>query len=148
MTPTEIRTAINSNSFLLSLINDPQAAKKISEALSLGRNKLVPTEIGSGTILSVLGPLGISGGTFLDTIVAVGEVNRDVYWTMDLIKQGRLRIDLMATRMGLQGIALAVPALQPAVDALLTLGYGPDPISEQQVKEAIYADNGTLLVGE
>ena len=107
MTPTEIRTAINSNSFLLSLINDPQAAKKISEALSLDRNKLVPTEIGSGTILSVLGPLGISGG-----------------------------------------IALAVPALQPAVDALLTLGYGPDPISEQQVKEAIYADNGNLLVGE
>jgi hypothetical protein len=70
-------------------------------------------------------------------LVAIGQSNRDVYWTMDLIKQGRLRIDLAATRAGLQGLAKAVPALESAVTALLTLGYAPDPISYADVSHAL-----------
>lgn len=105
----------------------------IADLLSIGRTKMVPTEIGAGTILAVLGGVGLSGGAFLDTLVAVGETNRDVYWTMDLIKQGRLRIDMQATRMGLQGLAVAVPSLAPAVTALLTLGIAADPIVADQV---------------
>lgn len=106
----------------------------IAAALSVGRKKLVPTEIGSGTVLATLQG---GGGAFLDALVQVGAVNRDVYWTMDLIKQGRLRIDLPAVRNGLEGLAQAVPALAGAVTALMTLGYAPDPISYADVSLAL-----------
>ena len=109
---------------------------QIAAALSEGRTKLVPTEIGSGTILAALGE---GGGAFLDALVAIGESNRNVYWTMDLIRQGRLRIDLPATRAGMQGLAAAVPSLAPAVQALLTLGYAPDPIALDDVSNALNA---------
>lgn len=108
----------------------------VAAALSEGRTKLVPTEIGSGTILAALGD---GGGAFLDTMVAIGESNRNVYWTMDLIRQGRLRIDLPATRAGMQGLAAAIPSLAPAVQALLTLGYEPDPIDVGAVSAALNA---------
>ena len=108
----------------------------IAAALSVGRKRLVPTEIGSGTILATLGP---GGGAFLDALVTIGESNRDVYWTMDLIRQGRLRIDLQATRDGMQALAQAVPSLAQAVKALLTLGYADDPISGDAVSDALNA---------
>ncbi len=108
--------------------------RRIAETLSAGRTKLVPTEIGSGTVLAVLSP---GGGAFLDALVQIGEVNRDVYWTMDLIKQGRLRIDLPAVRNGMLALAAAVPTLAPAVDALMTLGVAPDPISVDEVSRAL-----------
>lgn len=114
----------------------------MAAALSAGRQKLVPTEIGSGTILATLGP---GGGAFLDALVTIGEQNRDVYWTMDLIRQGRLRIDLQATRDGMQALAQAVPSLAPAVTSLLTLGYADDPIDEFAVRRACWADDGTYL---
>jgi hypothetical protein len=106
----------------------------VAAALSVGRQKLVPTEIGSGTILATLGD---GGGAFLDALVSIGERNRNVYWTMDLIRQGRLRIDLPATRAGMQALAQAVPSLEPAVTALLTLGYADDPISVAEVSAAL-----------
>lgn len=123
---------------------DPEFAEHVAErrdaqiaaALSVGRTKLVPTEIGAGTILAALGE---GGGAFLDALVEIGAVNRNVYWTMDLIRQGRLRIDLPATRAGMQGLAAAVPSLAPAVTALLTLGYESDPIDVGAVSAALNA---------
>lgn len=132
---------------LLALIDeraaaDPVFAEHVAErrdaqiaaALSAGRTKPVPTEIGTGTILAALGD---GGGAFLDALVEVGTVNRNVYWTMDLIRQGRLRIDLPATRAGMQGLAAAVPSLAPAVQALMTIGVEPDPIPVELVTSAL-----------
>lgn len=106
----------------------------IAEALSKGRTKLVPTEVGVGTILATLGD---GGGAFLDTLVDIGTVNRNVHWTMVLINDGRLRIDLPATRSAMSALAAAVPALSQAIAALLTLGYAPDPVSWTQVAAAL-----------
>ena len=106
----------------------------VAAALSEGRTKLAPTEIGAGTILAALGE---GGGAFLDALVEIGAVNRNVYWTMDLIRQGRLRIDLPATRAGMHGLAAAAPSLAPAVTALLTLGYESDPIDVGAVSAAL-----------
>lgn len=137
MTNAELRTIIAARAAedqdfaaLVALRADAQ----IAAALSVGRKKLVPTEIGAGTILAVLAP---GGGAFLDALVQIGEVNRDVYWTMDLIKQGRLRIDLPAVRTGMQSLAAAVPAIAPAITALLTLGYAEDPVHHGQVTTAL-----------
>lgn len=139
MTPAEILAAIDARAAVDAQFAEHVAARRdaqIAAALSEGRTKLVPTEIGSGTILAALGE---GGGAFLDALVAIGESNRNVYWTMDLIRQGRLRIDLPATRAGMQGLAAAVPSLAPAVQALLTLGYEPDPIALDDVSNALNA---------
>lgn len=143
MTLDELRTLIaeraaNDTDFA-KLVDERRAGDvtkdvEIAAELSVGRQRLVPTEIGSGTVLATLQG---GGGAFLDALVEVGSVNRDVYWTMDLIKQGRLRIDNPAVRAGLQGLAVAVPSLSSAVAALLTLGYAHDPISYADVSLAL-----------
>lgn len=145
MTPSDLLALIDARSAEDAEFAALVAARDcpgMAAALSAGRQKLVPTEIGSGTILATLGP---GGGAFLDALVTIGESNRDVYWTMDLIRQGRLRIDLQATRDGMQALAQAVPSLAQAVKALLTLGYADDPISEFEVRRAVYADDGAYL---
>lgn len=143
MTPVELRALIDQrakdDAEFAALVAARQAGdvlkdRDIADALSVGRTKLVHTEIGSGTVLAALNG---AGGAFLDTLVSIGQTNRDVYWTMDLIKQGRLRIDIDATRKGLQGLAAAVPSLAPAVAALLALGYAPDPIGYAEVSAAL-----------
>lgn len=140
MTHDEIRAAIVASPDLQNLVPDTVA---LAVALSEGRQKPVPTEIGIGTILALMGG---NGGVFLDTLVAVGEQNRDVYWTMDLIRQGRLRIDMPATRAGMQALAGAVPSLADGIAALLTLGFAADPVSEFDVRAAIFADDGALRI--
>lgn len=137
MTPAEILAAIDARAAGDAEFAGHVAARRdaqIAAALSEGRTKLVPTEIGSGAILAALGE---GGGAFLDALVEIGTVNRNVYWTMDLIRQGRLRIDLPATRAGMQGLAAAVPSLAPAVQALMTIGVEPDPIPAELVTSAL-----------
>lgn len=139
MTQQELLAMIDTRAAVDQVFAEHVAERRdaqIAAALSEGRTKLVPTEIGSGTILAALGD---GGGAFLDALVEIGAVNRSVYWTMDLIRQGRLRIDLPATRAGMQGLAAAVPSLAPAVQALLTLGYEPDPIDVGAVSAALNA---------
>lgn len=147
MTPDEIRAAILERPELLAMARDAIAqTQEIADALSVGRVRLTHTEIGSGTILAQLGSAGVSGGAFLDALVAIGQADRDIYWTMDLIKQGRLRIDLPAVREGMLRLAVAVPTLAPAITELLKLGTAPDPIDELDVRRAIFADDGQMLV--
>ena len=147
MSPDSIRAAILADPALLAKAQaTPPDTVAIAAALSATRTRPVHTEIGAGTILAQLGAAGRSGGAFLDALVAIGASNRDVYWTMDLIKQGRLRIDLAATRAGMQGLAASVPSLAPDVAELLKLGVEPDPVDELNVRRAIFADDGQRLV--
>lgn len=152
MTPEQIRAAIVANPTLLAMAQAPNPdTQTIADMLAAAQPpQPVHTEIGNGTILAQLAPLGasgsMSGGVFLDTLVAIGQVDRDVYWTMDLIKQGRLRIDLEATRLGLQKLATAQPSLAPAVSELLKLGVVPAQVNEMDVRRAIFADDGQRMV--
>ena len=122
---------------------DPENRNDVALAalVSVGRAKPVPTEIGVGTILASMAG---SGGVFLDTLAAVGEQNRDVHWTMDLIRQGRLRIDMPATRAGMQALAQAVPQLADGIAALLTLGVTNDPVPVGDVSRALNVAEGRM----
>lgn len=122
---------------------DPNNRNDVALAalVSAGRTKVVPTEIGVGTILAALAG---QGGVFLDTLVAVGEQNRDVHWTMELIKQGRLRIDMPATRAGMQALAATVPQLADGIAALLQLGVESDPVPVLDVSRALNTAEGRM----
>lgn len=105
--------------------------------LSIGRKKLVPTEIGYGTIVATLRGIDGGGGAFLDTINAVAASDRDAFYTMKSIDRGVFRIDLQESRDGLSALAAAVPTLATRVAELLTLGYADDPISVDAVSKAL-----------
>lgn len=140
----EILDAIAASPDALALVQMEQVdTEQVAQLISVGKTKLVPTEIGSGTILAVVGE---TGGAFIDTLVAISASNRNLFWTMDLIKQGRLRIDLQATRDSMGALAIAVPSIAPAIDALLTLGYAPDPFGEFEVRQAIFNDDGSKRI--
>lgn len=143
MSPADILAAVTASPALQALLPDSAA---IAAALSAGRERLVHTEIGVGTILETLSGVGTGGGVFLDTLASIGASNRDVYWTMVLINKGTLRIDKPAVRAGMQGLAAAVPSLAPQIAALLALGYEPDPVTQAEVQAAIFNDDGTLKV--
>lgn len=143
MTSQEIRDLINASPGIKALIPNTTA---VAAALSLNRKKLAPTQIGVNDILNALEGVGSGGGEFLDFLVTTSTSNRNVYWALELIKQDKLRIDMSYIRNSLTNLATNVPARAAAANALLTLGYIADPITEFEVRKAIYADNGTLLV--
>lgn len=134
MTSEEIRAAITANH--MALVPDTNA---LAEALSVGRTRAIMREVGNGLILATIG--FVSGNALLDVLTT----QADYRHVKPLVEQGRLDVSsplVAATLQSMVGTVLT----QPEVDALLALGTEPDPISEYQVRAAIYADNGELLV--
>ena len=140
MTQDEIRAAIVASPDLQALVPDTGA---LAAALSAGRTRIESKEIGVGTILMVLQP---HGGAFLDGLVALGQTDRNVFWSMVLIQAGKFDVGLPGTRAQMQALAQAMPSLNEAFSALLALAEVADPVGEFDVRCAIFADDGTLRV--
>jgi len=100
--------------------------------------KPTTTEIGNGTILEVLGlELGTS---VLDIINSIPTYK----YVVPLLEQGRLSIGSEVAQSAVQAF---VPGLlaQEQADSLKKLGWQPNPISEFDVRCALYAVDGTFL---
>ncbi len=142
MTANDIRAAISASPELQALAPDTVA---LAAALSVGRTRASPTEAGNGLVLEVLG-------------LAVGNALLDVLYSQPayrhvrpLLEQGRLRLDapLVAMAIGAlvgQQIAEGVTFSAEHLAALLARARVPDPVSEYDVRLAIFADDGKLLV--
>ena len=102
----------------------------IAAALSVGRTKLVPTEIGTGTVLETLGVA--AANQLLDAIYNTP----DFRYVKPLLEQGRLRIDSAMVRATLDSL---VPAAitQINADKLKAVAVVPDVITPQQVAQAL-----------
>lgn len=136
MTAEEIRAAIAADPALQALVPDTNA---IAASLSASRVRYVETNIGVGTIIEVLG-LSVANPV-LDAIYA----SPDYRHVKPLLDQGRLRLDSEYVRGALQAM---VPTLltQTQRDALVARAAVADPVSEYDVRCAIYADDGSLRV--
>lgn len=132
----DIRAAIQADAALQALIPDTE---EIAAALSDGRTRFVPTEIGVGTILEVLGLA--TGNSVLDAVAG----NADFRHVKPLLEQGRLRLDSAFTRGVLASLVGAL-ITQEQHDALITRAQQPDPVSELDVRRAIWHDDGSLAV--
>jgi hypothetical protein len=106
----------------------------IAAHLSVGRTKVVSTKIGIGTILRTLAP---TGGEFLDQLVALGATERNVFWSMELIRSGEFDIGLAGARVLVSQVAIAFPSLKESIDKLLTLAVVPEEITPQMVATAL-----------
>ena len=137
MTKEEIISLIQSTPTLMALVPDTKA---IAEEISKDRTKLVKTEIGVGTILEVLGVQ--SGNTLLDIIYN----DTNFRHVKPLIDQGRLRLDSPFVISFIEQFTQAGLLTVEQKNALLSKAKEPDPVSEFDVRVAIYNDDGSLRV--
>lgn len=112
----------------------------MAAALSVNRKKVVSTLGGIGTIMRALGPT--AGGALLDQLEALSATNPAVKWAMVMIKAGTLDFGDASTR-GMIDQLVTDPAANAALKAVAEV---PDPISEFEVRVAIYNDDGSLKI--
>ena len=104
----------------------------IAAALSVGRKKIVPTEVGNGLVLSTVG-LTV-GNVLLDVLNAAP----DFRYVKPLLDQGRLDISTPIARAALDGlVGVVVGFEQQHADALKALAEVADPVTPQDVARAL-----------
>lgn len=153
MTAAEIRAAIEAAPQISALMPDTAA---IAAGLSEGRTRLAERMVTERRILSALGV--IAGAAFLDALDTFADaalppehplaayhsgIRRAIGWlkTDDGIDIGDAASQAMLTILAQAGIVDATSA-----EAVKALALVPDPISEFDVRRAVFADDGTLLV--
>lgn len=104
----------------------------IASKVSVGRVKLVPTEVGTGTILEVL---GLSAGNALLDLIYTAP---DFKYVKPLVEQGRLRLDSTMVRATLDSL---VPNVLTAAQAAALKSHAeqPNPVSWQECANALGA---------
>jgi len=109
----------------------------IAAILSVGRTRTQPTPIGIGTVLAVMAP---QGGDFLNTLETLGAQYSNVKWALKMIEQGTFDVGHPVTRAQLQAFAGAVPAMAPAIEALLDVAVHPDLVSVDTVSAILNSE--------
>lgn len=143
MTPEDIRAAIQADAALQTLMPDTQA---IADAISAGRTKL-------GTVSRAWLATWAAGtgmrAVMQDVSEIVGHPLRSISLaTLDVLAGAADGIDFSVPEnvASVQAWVTAGVMTQEHADALFALGTEPDPVSEFDVRRAIFADDGELLV--
>jgi|SRR5665647_280151 len=116
----------------------------IAAKVSLGRTRLQPTMVGYGTVMDALGP--VDGANVLNALESLAAQSAPVKWAMKLLDRGELDISKLSTRGQIQAL-VGVVFTQTQADILLALAATPDPITEFDVRCALWDAAGTWLGG-
>lgn len=163
MTPQEIRDAIAASPELqaLAAARDDQA---IAAALSLGRTKADPvtkfTSLGIAEKFPALGPLpgplaaemvlqkieGFAAFAVQQADPATKLLGAATQRQMKHLEGNGMAIGSPAIGAMLMVMVQAGALTQQEVDALVSVAAVEDPVSQHEVRVAIFADDGTLLV--
>lgn len=140
MTPeqqADLRAAARANVACAQPLADRDLAE-LARVLSAGRTRPSSREIGNGTVLEVLGIE--AGNRLLDHIQAAAELR----YVKPLLEQGRLMIGSPVVQAALQSfVALGNVLTQADADKLCLLGLEPDPLTPQDVAQALFNSDGT-----
>lgn len=134
-----VRSAIELDTDLQALIPDTAS---IAAVLSIRDTVKVKTEIGVGLILETIGLE--SGNALLDAIKATPEF-RHVY---PLLEQGSLDLSSPLVEMALGMLVQGEVISSSEMQQLLSLCLRPIEVSEDDVKRAIWNDDGSLAIEE
>ncbi len=112
--------------------------EEIAALVSVGRTKIVHTLGGIGAVMEALGP--IDGAALLDGLEAQAASIPALKWAFTLINRGDLDFGSASTRA-----MITMLIDEPARTALLNVAQVPNPITEFDVRCALYAEDGTFL---
>lgn len=121
----------------------------IAAILSAGRTRIESKQIGRGTILAVMAPMG---GLFLGTLRDIGDTrprtidSANVAEVVGLIDRGEFDIGMEASREQLQLFATANAGMAPGIAALLAVAEVADPINYNAVSDALNIAEGRLTL--
>lgn len=116
-------------------ITGQQDTQIIADALSVGRIKVIPTEIGKGRVLGTLG--FAAGNALLDTIDNV----EDFRHVRQLVANGWLDVGEPLTRSMIDQVCTPEDAVK-----LKALAEVPDPVDEFEVRCLCWSDIGEWRV--
>lgn len=122
-----------------------QNPEQISIAASVGRICVVSRLGGIGTILDTLGP--IDGSIVLDRLTALATTTSSVKWAMVLVNAGELDFGSAGLRAELDVLATNNVITVDQAARLKSVAERPDPITEFDVRVALWAADGTWLGG-
>ncbi len=116
-------------------------SQKIADFLP-PRISIQSTQIGVGTILAVMAPMG---GAFLDSLEVLAQVDSNVKWVLVLIKAGTFDIGMEVTRQQLMEFVKGNPEMSAPISALLKIAEVKIPVAEMNVRKLVWSDNGEWL---
>lgn len=104
----------------------------IAAAVNIGRKRPKKTALGEGGIIAAIGDLD-AGNAFLDVVDSAAPYRH----IKKVIARGDFDIGEPMAQAGVQQMVGAGVLTQAQADALCALGYEPDPVSSQQVSDAM-----------
>lgn len=119
---------------LLASRDDVAITAKVNE----NRTKVATTLGGIGTVLEALGPT--DGAALLDTLEGMAATVPAVKWAFVLINRGELDFGSAATRGMIDQLIQ-----EPARSALKAVANVVDPVTNDDVRRALWSDAGEYL---
>jgi hypothetical protein len=139
LTPQEIRDAVSASPALQAVAAGRDTAA-LAHAMSAGRTRPTMREIGNGLVLETL---GLDAGNVVLDLVHSTESLRHV---RPLLDQGRLVASSALVGEWLDGLVASAVITRGQADAVASLGYEPDPVSELDVRRACWSDSGEWML--
>lgn len=115
----------------------------IAAAVNAGRTRVQSRQGGIGLVLDTLGP--IEGAAVLDTLNALKATNSAIKWAWVLIERGDLDFGAPATRAMIDQLAAGGAMTTAQAAALKGTAEVADPVTEHDVRRAIWSDAGEYL---
>lgn len=120
-----------------------QDADAIAAAVNVGRTRIVPRLGGIGAVMETLG--SVDGPLVLDALDSLKATLPAVRWGWVLLERGELDFGSTVTRQMIDGLVMGGVMTEDQGLSIKALAEQPDPVSEFDVRRAIWADDGSYL---
>ena len=115
----------------------------IAALVSVGRTSIVPRLGGIGAVMETLG--AVDGPVVLDALDSLKATLPAVKWGWVLLERGELDFGSVVTRQLIDGLVMGGVMTDAQGLAIKSMAEQPDPVSEFDVRRAIWADDGSYL---
>ena len=120
-----------------------QDADAIAAVVNVGRTRIVPRLGGIGAVMETLG--AVDGPLVLDALDSLKATLPAVRWGWVLLERGELDFGSTVTRQMIDGLVMGGVMTEAQGLAIKALAEQPDPVTEFDVRRAIWADDGSYL---
>ena len=120
-----------------------QDADAIAAVVNVGRTRVAPRLGGIGAVMETLG--AVDGPLVLDALDSLKATLPAVRWGWVLLERGELDFGSTVARQMIDGLVMGGVMTEAQGLAIKALAEQPDPVTEFDVRRAIWADDGSYL---